>query len=198
MRPVLVDLYCGMGGAAKGYSDAGFKVIGVDIVDQPHYPFDFRKLDVKRVEPRHLGWYDAVHASPPCQAHSIATGTEARAEHEDLIPFTRELLIAAGKPWVMENVVGAPMHRPIQLCGSSFGLGVRRHRLFETWSDEIVGKPCCHHEQGSTISVAGNFGAPLAEAQAAMGIDWGDKRSLTQAVPPAFTRWIGDQLIRAV
>lgn len=198
MRPVLVDLYCGMGGAAKGYSDAGFDVIGFDIEPQPYYPYRFVQVDVLELSWDTLRRYDAIHASPPCQVHSVATPRTVRTGLVDLIPRTRELLDASGRPWVIENVVGAPLRRPIQLCGSSFGLGVRRHRLFETWSDEIVGKPCCHHEQGPTISVAGHFSESLAEAQAAMGIDWGDKQSLTQAIPPAYTRWIGEQLIKAV
>jgi DNA (cytosine-5)-methyltransferase 1 len=237
VKPRLLDLFCGAGGAAVGYARAGFEVVGVDINPQPNFPFPFRQddaLDVLRflidgkrfMSDRGECWdflglhdFDAIHASPPCQAYSVATkawnGRIKRAEHPDLVAPTRELLQATGLPYVIENVPGAPLENPIMLCGSSFGLDVRRHRLFETnWP--IMASPCAHHlqqerkfpptrsDRTTPARVVSVFGAGGGRAKNfelwkdAMQIDWMDKRELCEAIPPAYTEFIGHQLLAHV
>ncbi len=211
-RPRLLDLYCCAGGASAGYYAAGFDVIGVDIQPQPYYPFPFIQADALTVD---LTGFDVIAASPPCQRFSAATPTHRRHNHPDLIEPTRQRLRAAlgqpGGPWayVMENVPGAPLHDPITICGDSLRLGVRRHRLFES-NLPLVGTPCWHDRQAPPVAVYGSYGqrsgrnrtvegeaSPGTEAaREAMGIDWMPWPNLTQAIPPAYTHWIGVQLIR--
>ena len=206
MKPRLLDLFCGAGGAAVGYHRAGFDVVGVDIKPQPHYPFEFHQADALTFP---LDGFDAIHASPPCQAYTSMRrlGKNAGRDAPELVEPTRARLIVSGRPWVMENVVGSPLLNPLRLCGSSFGLGVRRHRLFES-SGLIFGLPCRHDLQPEPVAVYGDHpqqpgdktyrvrrARTLAEGQAAMGIDWMPWRPLTQAVPPAYTEWIGARLI---
>jgi DNA (cytosine-5)-methyltransferase 1 len=230
-RPRLLDLFCGAGGAAKGYHDAGFEVVGVDINPQPHYPYEFHMDDALEVLTRHGHSldFDAIHASPPCQAHSsiakqIRKLGKTQREHPDLVPQTRELLQATGLPYVIENVVGAPLVNPIMLCGSSFGLNVRRHRLFETnWP--LMALPCAHHWQtprfqsldkrrglmsvvpvygggqvkglASVVGVHGhhNYAGERELREWAMDVDWMSPYELTQAIPPAYTAYIGEALL---
>jgi DNA (cytosine-5)-methyltransferase 1 len=142
VRPRLLDLFCGGGGAAMGYHRAGFDVTGVDVTPQPRYPFRFWQLDALALEPWVLSGFDAVHASPPCQAYSTSRSLSSR-DHPKLIEPTRALLAASGLPYVIENVSGAPLLSPALLCGSMFGLDVKRHRLFETNWPLLV--PTCHH-----------------------------------------------------
>lgn len=142
VRPRLLDLFCGAGGASVGYERAGFDVVGVDIAPQKNYPFRFWQLDVLTLEPWVLSAFDAIHASPPCQAYSVTRHLTTK-EHPDLVADTRHLLSETGLPYVIENVVGAPLIDPVMMCGSSFGLDVRRHRLFETnWL--LFVPPCAH------------------------------------------------------
>ncbi len=217
-RPRLLDLFCGAGGAAMGYHRAGFDVVGIDNTPQPHYPFEFIEGDVFEVVkyPHHytrgLG-IDAIHASPPCPAHSSLTGWGAsRAVSPpapDLIPPTRALLRATGLPYVIENVVGAPLIDPVRVCGQALGLRVRRHRLFE--SNVPLMAPPCHHPEPPVIVVSGSIGrkvfdprrkaiAPsLAEAIEVMGMPWAvTAREITNAIPPAYTELLGAQLIAHV
>src|SRR5262249_43670921 len=134
MRPRLLDLFSGAGGAAMGYHRAGFDVVGVDIKPQSRYPFEFHHanaLDFTEWCPL-VGRVDAIHASPPCQIFSVAT-QHARANHQDMLTPTRELLEHIGLPWVIENVPRAPMRADYKLCGCMFGLGrLQRQRWFET------------------------------------------------------------------
>jgi len=204
-RPLLLDLFCGAGGAGAGYHAAGFDVIGVDISDQPDYPFPFQRADALTVD---LAGVDAVHASPPCQLFSCATPTGRRADHPDLVaPIRARLTEAASAPngprvWVMENVPGAPLADPVTICGDSLRLGVRRHRLFES-NVALVGTPCWHDRPAPAIAVYGGYGqrssdqtSPGTEAaRTAMGIDWMPWPALTQAIPPAYTHWLGVQLL---
>jgi DNA (cytosine-5)-methyltransferase 1 len=205
--PKLLDLFCGAGGAAMGYHLAGFDVYGVDIKEQPRYPFKFCQADAMTFP---LEGFDAIHASPPCQAFTAArvvwNGRLPDDRHIDLLTPIRERLQAQKAPWVIENVPGAPMQRNVVLCGTQFGLDVRRHRWFEA-SVPLFGllPPCWHHS--GTISVFGHSGeasrkgnvqrrhVPLEEQKQAMGIDWMSRDELSQAIPPAYTEWIGGQLM---
>jgi len=216
MKPRLLDLFCGAGGAAMGYHRAGFDVVGVDIAPQPHYPFEFVQMDVLDFL-RRGGWvrYDVIHASPPCQPFTAMrtladAGGKRIREHADLVDVTRDALERTDSPWIMENVVGSPLRNPLMLCGSSFGLPLRRHRLFES-SELIFGLPCRHADVPPPIAVYGDHpqqpddksyrirrALTLDEGQQAMGIDWMPWRPLTQAIPPAYTEWIGQQVIRGV
>lgn len=216
----LLDLFCKAGGCSKGYADAGFEVIGVDKDPQPNYPYDFIDMDVFDLDKDFFDNFDVIAASPPCQKYSVTRFVHPDKEHPDLIPPTRELLIKTGKPYVIENVETAPLVDPITLCGSSFNLRVRRHRLFES-NVPIKGKSCDHDWQNSSriykvrmahgvvrsSGVVPVFGAlqlmpgslygdtELNIASDAMGIDWMTKWELNQAIPPAYTKFIGEQLI---
>ena len=207
MKPRLLDLFCGAGGAAMGYHRAGFEVVGVDINPQPHYPFEFHQADAMNLP---LGWgFDAIHASPPCQAYSRTSSLHDN-EHPHLYVQMRDRLQESGAPWVIENVIGAPYEQGIVLCGSAFGLGVWRHRNFET--SFLMLSPGCRHDLcPKPLDVTGTGGPcerpqhngggahrkprSIGEARAAMGIDWMSRRELSQAIPPAYTEYIGAQLL---
>lgn len=197
----LLDLFCGAGGASVGYYRAGFDVTGVDIVDQPFYPFPFIKMDALVSTYEFLTSFDAIHASPPCQAYcTVASPARKRGKvYPDLFVPVRRMLIAAGLPYIIENVPGSPA-RGIGLCGSMFGLGVRRHRIFESnVSLKLPETPCtCSSHTGEYVTVAGEMFSK-AEGQHVMGIDWLiDKFQLKEAIPPAYTQFLGEQLIRYV
>ena len=208
MKPRLLDLFCGAGGAAMGYHRAGFEVVGVDIKPQPHYPFEFHQADALTFP---LDGFDAIHASPPCQLFSRAghlrTAQGGKSSAINLIPETRALLMASGLPYVIENVPGAPLDG-VTLCGSMFGLGVRRHRIFQSGAPLTTPGPCHHREQGRPVGVyhvindhvpsGGTTARNLEEGQAAMGIDWMTWKELTEAIPPAYTEWIGAQLLQGL
>jgi len=205
--PRLLDLFCGAGGAAFGYQRAGFYVVGVDSSPQPRYKGDeFILADALDTA---LDGFDMIHASPPCQRYSISRNNGCHADAPNFVPTILSKLLKVKVPWVIENVPGAPLPSPITLCGASFGLGasgfdLNRHRLFETNFD-IQAPPCCH-KQGKTIGVYGNgtnswhrkkFGRciTIKEMREAMGINWMTRKELSQAVPPAYTEWIGDWVI---
>jgi DNA (cytosine-5)-methyltransferase 1 len=214
-RPRLLDLFCGAGGCSVGYERAGFDVVGVDIKPQPNYPFEFHQADALTFP---LDGFDAIHASPPCQAHSsIAKQQRTRRpgayEHPDLVDETRRLLQATGLPYVIENVLSAPLRNHIMLCGSSFGLNVRRHRLFEC-SFPVMAPSCAHHWQqprfrsldkrhnglATVVGVHGhiNYAGEAELRSAAMGIDWMAQDELAQAIPPAYTEHIGGYLMAEI
>lgn len=218
-KPRLLDLFCGAGGAGEGYRRAGFDVTGVDIKPMPNNPHTFIQADALEYLEAHGHEYDAIHASPPCQRYStIAIQQQARGvvtkEYPDLVAPTRELLQASGKPYVMENVPNAPLHTTILLCGSMFGLDVRRHRLFE--SNVMLFQPHCQHDRqtprfrslnkrrnGKLACVVGvhghvNYAGEWELRKKAMGIDWMSSDELSQAIPPAYTEYIGRQLITIV
>lgn len=196
-----------------GYYRAGFEVEGVDNKPQPHYPFKFYLADALEFP---LEGYDAYHASPPCQRFSAAARLHQNADlHIDLLTPIRDRLSMINEPYVIENVVGAPMINPTMLCGSSFGLRVRRHRLFES-NFQIWGLPCSHHWQNKnplwsirqrykTIKtgvcyVFGNqeVGQTMEDWKLAMGIDWMVRNELNQAIPPAYTEYIGKYLMKVI
>lgn len=206
----LLDLFCCQGGAAMGYHRAGFEVLGVDIEPQPRYPFEFHQGDALVYLAAHGHEFDAIHASPPCQKFSATASMHKHIVRVDLIAPTRELLVANRKPWIIENVVRAPLRNPTILCGSMFGLETYRHRLFETSfpipfflhqphglkSDTLRGKDS---RRPMTI-VAGHpsYAGGAERWKRAMGIDWMSTEGITQAIPPAYTEFIGRHLLQAL
>ena len=208
-RPRLLDLFCGAGGAAMGYYRAGFDVVGVDIKPQSRYPFEFHQGDALEYCAAHGAEFDVIHASPPCQAYTMAQNAAKNAHnHPDLVAVTRITLQATGKPWIIENVVGAPLVDPFMLCGLSFGLQVKRHRLFET--SFFVLAPHCqckdadyfvifgHEVRNRRHGQAAGRKNNIAAGRKAMGIDWMTRAELSQAIPPAYTECIGTQLLQAL
>ena len=216
-RPRLLDLFCGAGGAGMGYHRAGFEVVGVDIDPQPNYPFEFGVADALDVL-ADVVWLrgeqiDAIHASPPCQSYSAMSACRPGLadEYPALMEPVRELLQQLGLPYVIENVQGAPIasanelfgRHGVTLCGRMFGLELYRHRLFE--SSFPLPQPdhpphltpasrAGHWREGTIISVSGNV-SPIAVARRAMGIDWMTRPELSEAIPPAYTEWIGARLL---
>jgi DNA (cytosine-5)-methyltransferase 1 len=220
VKPRLLDLCCGAGGCSEGYARAGFEVIGIDIAPQPNYPFEFIQadaLDFLYVMAHGRGdvslgrSFAAIHASFPCQAktayrrkgHGVGDG------YPNLIAEGRELLARTGRPYIIENVEGFrdDLRDPVRYCGSSFGLDVRRHRLFE--SNFPLVEPSCDHAWQTprfpgatnrkpmsrcTVEV-GVWRIPLDVQQRAMGIDWMTLPELSEAIPPAYTEHIGAQLM---
>lgn len=193
-----------------GYSHAGFDVVGVDIAPQPHYPFEFHQGDALAVQMwvDDLGPFDAIHASPPCQAYSSITPN--RSIHPDLYGPTLRALRASGLPWVIENVIGAPYESGVVLCGSMFGLQVRRHRNFES-SFLIDHPPCDHKNQGQVWGVYGHGGgttcrrpngqhrgwkAKPSDFASLMEMPWATPKEIVLAVPPAYTKCVGESLAR--
>jgi DNA (cytosine-5)-methyltransferase 1 len=233
MRPRLLDLFCGAGGAAMGYHRAGFDVVGVDIHDQPDYPFEFEQADALGVlrqdydfQQRGSGWrledFDAIHASPPCQAYSnLKVMPTAKQDHPKLLVPTIDLLRSVDIPWVVENVGGARRDFPtdiyrFQLCGTSFGLRLYRHR----WFASNVFVPALHCQHAAVEDVVGVYGssdgihepgfkhpgtrrgprqATTEEAREVMRMPWVTKRKgLTDAIPPAYTEHIGGYLMAEI
>jgi DNA (cytosine-5)-methyltransferase 1 len=193
-----------------GYHLAGFEVVGVDLYPQPNYPFAFIQADALSMTSS--GDVDLIHASPPCQAFTVYGNNKkhVKQDHPNLIPPTREMLKAFGVPYVIENVPGAPLHDPVRLCGTSFPpLEVRRHRIFES-SFPIPPKPCNHSRlterkypgstnrpNGRTVCNIGEYRVPLAIQKKAIGIDWMTLPELSQAIPPAYTEYIGNAFLNA-
>ena len=215
-RPKLLDLFCCAGGAATGYHRAGFDIVGVDIVPQPHYPFQFVQADVLDLLPEFLESFDAIHASPPCQAYSDLAKRNGNGHlWPQLIEPTRELLAASGRPYIIENVEGAPLKDYIVLCGTMFpGLRVLRHRLFET-NFFVFGPPHRQHplvhtldrrkaHYGRTdewldyVTVTGGGNCTIAAARDAMGIDWMTKKEINEAIPPAYTEYLGRSVMEVL
>jgi len=211
----LLDAFCCAGGASVGYHLAGFDVDGVDIRPQKHYPFRFYQADAIAFVREYGHMYDAIHASPPCQ-HDTCLRHLSGKEYVDLVGATRAVLEEVGKPWIIENVYGADLRWPVLLCGSMFGLGawcldgqwrqLRRHRLFECSFPVLT--PACQH-RGQPVGNYGNGGyrdrtivkginayvGTMPERRAAMGIGWTNRYELSQAIPPAYTSYIGAQLM---
>lgn len=229
MTPKLLDLFCGGGGCAAGYTRAGFRCVGVDISPQKNYPYEFHQADALEYLREHGHEFDAIHASPPCQAFSALRTMPNAKKHISLVEPIRDLLIASGKQYVIENVPGAPLINPVMLCGTMFNLGcadgeLRRHRLFEC--SFYVLAPECRHGQAvgqvigaygggggdarkakrpATVGVWGKSGGfsvrdgvqqySTDERREAMGIDWMTGKELSQAIPPAYTKFIGEYLM---
>jgi DNA (cytosine-5)-methyltransferase 1 len=206
-RPRILDLFCGAGGAAMGYHRAGFDVTGVDLAPQPRYPFAFVLADALAYVAAHGREFDAIHASPPCQKFTALAARWPGRSYPNLIDATRAGLEATGRPWAIENVPGAPLRHHITLCGTMFGLRVYRHRRFETsWLMFQPEHPAHtvragghksqrqrkqHYLAGGFVTITGNVGSYCGPG---MGIDWMTGEELSQAIPPAYTEWVGLQL----
>ncbi len=222
-EPRLLDLFCCEGGAARGYTDAGWEVVGVDIEPRfaKRYPYEFHAADALTYVVEHGHEFDAIHLSPPCQRYSI-TNAARQADYPDLVGLSRDAAIATGKPYVIENVAGAPLRNPLILCGSMFGLEatdddgeqvrLERHRLFESNVSLTAPGP---HNHDRTVRVAGSYGGARRDKHEArnirhggyvpskvvqerlLGIDWMTQHGLYQSIPPVYARWVGVQLLDA-
>ena len=216
MKPVLLDGYCGGGGAAMGYHRAGFRVIGCDIKPQPNYPFEFVQQDALEFLRENARIADLIHVSPPCQADLLGLNAVNRKlgreyAHRSALAEVREVLRALRVPYVIEQPEqGAKLINPVRLCGTGFSLPIRRHRLFES-NVPLYGKECAHflytekkywtgwvkdgrRQLSTVVQVYGN-GANRHEWGPALGIDWMTSAELTQAIPPVYTEHIGCQVI---
>lgn len=199
-----------------GYHRAGFEVVGVDISDQPNFPFEFVKADALSLSLKFLKSFDAIHASPPCQSYSDLAKRNRNADKwPRLIEPTRKLLLRSGRPFVIENVEGAPMRNPLVLCGTMFPeLRVIRHRLFES-NIKLSALPHGQHplvfthdkrkahygqldQNKSFVSVTGGGNCSVRNARLAMGIEWMTKNELNESIPPAYTSFIGRQIRRTL
>lgn len=213
MKPRLLDLFCKEGGASAGYAAAGFEVVGVDINPQPRYPYEFIQADALDVlaDLEFLQTFVVLAGSPPCQAHSALGPSNPRHSYADFIPQTRAAFRASGRPYVIENVVGAPLENPILLCGSMFDLGAGGFRLFE--SNAALMAPPCRHDERPVIGIYGgkarnrrrgngipSMGTNLPKqlGEQAMGINGMTNAGLSEAIPPAYTQFIGEQLMAVV
>lgn len=210
----LLDLFCCAGGAGVGYARAGFDVVGIDIEAQPNYPFPFIQCDALRLDPAFLSLFDAVHASPPCQSYSDLAKRNGNADAwPRLIEPVRKLLVSSSLPYIIENVEGAPLNNPVMLCGTMFkGLRVIRHRLFEVNFPLLTpshGKhPKVHtfdkrkshygktNDMRDFVQVTGGGNCTIAAARDAMQIDWMTKGEMNEAIPPAYTEFVGKQLLQ--
>ena len=197
----ILDLFCGAGGCSMGYKLAGFDVVGVDKKPQPNYPFTFHQADALQFP---LSGFDAIHASPPCQHYTqLRKLGGANKVHPDLVAPIRARLIASGKPFVIENVLGAPLLNPVMLCGTMFNLRVIRHRLFECHPFFVWPPASCDHSGElytvltKSCRVSGDMRGKSSHAtgKAAMKIDWMTQFELGESIPPAFTKYIGEELI---
>lgn len=204
MKLKLLDLYCGAGGAAMGYHRAGFEIVGVDIKLQPNYPFEFHQADALEYP---IDGFDVIHASPPRQAYSKCAGFHYRKKHPRQISLIRMRFQAAGIPYIIENVEGARhrMQEYIVLCGSMFGLPIRRHRFFEIRPLLNVLLPPCNHKRnpvyitGTPRPSSGPRKDPPADIKrSAMQTPWMTIKNMDEAIPPAYTEYIGKQLIEAI
>lgn len=211
-RPKLLDLFCGAGGAAMGYYRAGFDVVGVDIKPMPRYPFEFHQADALEYCREHGAEFDAIHASPPCQGYSVTKSINGKTDYPLLIGDVREILIGTGIQFVIENVKGAPLMNPMMLCGTMFpGLKVYRHRFFEMSNPIYFAPMSCNHsfsmpkskgeyhtlDSRDFITCAGhNFQA--SSGKIALGINWMTRDEMAQAIPPAYTEFIGAHLLKVI
>lgn len=206
-KPLMLDLFCCQGGASAGYVAAGFDVVGVDFNAQPRYPYRFYQEDALAVLDGLLALsFDAVHASPPCQGYSNAQRIRDR-EHPMLIDQVRTRLQVLGKPYVIENVEGAPLINPVTLCGSALGLRTYRHRLFESNISLVVPEHQSHVQrqvkmgrpvrEGDFYQAIGNFSG-VAYVRENMGVPWMTRDGIRECIPPIYTQHIGQQIMAAL
>lgn len=214
-RPLLLDTFCKAGGSSVGYNRAGFDIVGVDIEPQKRYPFEFYEADAIEFILTYGKDFDVITGSPPCQAYSV-TSVLSSGLHPMLIPTTRQAMQKIGKPYIIENVKGARLHldNPIMLCGTMFDeLRVIRHRYFECnpvlwWLPgqcqhegkignnslrDINGKRLINSFENVDILCISGHDFIVEDAKIAMGIDWMIGKELSQAIPPAYTEWLGKE-----
>jgi len=215
-HPRLLDLFCCAGGAAMGYYRAGFEVVGVDIEAQSNFPFEFVQADALTLDQEFIQSFDAIHASPPCQSYSdLAKRNKNADKWPRLIEPTRKMLDTTGLPYMIENVEGAPLIDPVVLCGTMFPpLRVIRHRLFEA-NFPLSTPPHGPHplvfthdkrkrhygilnQDTSFVQVTGGGNCSVANARDAMGIGWMTKNELNESIPPAYTEYLGKQVLSEV
>ena len=202
----ILDLFCKAGGASMGlhYAFPNAEIVGVDIEKQPNYPFRFEQSDAMEYN---INGYDFIWASPPCQQHSRLNAINKNS-YKDYIAPIRERLQKQGVPFCIENVPGAPLINPIVLCGTMFGLQVIRHRLFECYPRIKLELRCNHYGTPGThrfpykpinnfVQVTGNNFSET-EARQAMGINWMNKKEWAQAIPPAYSYWLGSQIAKQI
>ena len=205
-KPILLDMFCGEGGAGMGYFLAGFDIVGVDIEQKTRYPFEFIQTDALQFIAKYGCKFDVIHVSPPCQSYSWCTPTTHKANHPDLIEIMRRLLESTGKPYIIENVGGArsKLKSPIKLCGSMFGLMCYRHRYFEINPNILLLTPPCRHDfrpllvttaGSNSRAIRGGNAKSVKNASLAYGISWMSTDGLKEAIPPAYTKWIGEHII---
>jgi DNA (cytosine-5)-methyltransferase 1 len=198
-RPTMLDTYCKAGGSAMGWDLAGFDVVGVDIEPQPNYPFEFHQCDAIEYIDTHGHEFDAVTGSPPCPRYAAVTKWRGNpGDHPDLIAPTRDAMNRAGRPWVIENVPEAPIRRDFLLCGTQFGLNIRRHRVFEVglWTPAFELQPgCLCYRNPRLVPFEHKDERAFADA---LGCPWMTAKEGRDAIPPAFTEYIGRQLLAAL
>lgn len=200
-RPRLLDLFCCQGGASAGYVAAGFDVVGVDLDPQPHYPYDFVQADALDYLAAHGSEFDAFHASPPCQDHSVSRSING-SDHGTgwLLDATIDAFRQLGRPWAVENVGGADMPGAAVLCGASFGFRQCRHRKFLS-SEFLMTPPCARslirHVPAREREIFGHHGN-TERIRAEWSVPWMTRDGISQAIPPAFTEHVGEQLLAAV
>lgn len=197
-KPKLLDLFCGAGGASMGYYRAGFDIVGVDIEPQKNYLFEFHQADALEYLQEHYQEFDAIHASPPCQAYTIMQHIHKNnAAHPDLVEPTRQALIKTGKPWVIENVEGAPLRVDLVLCGTQFGINFPKHRWFEM--NFIINEllpPCNHYKVYDCFHGGEQARGEREKLSQLYGIDWFmTRQEIRNCIPPAYTEWIGKIII---
>jgi DNA (cytosine-5)-methyltransferase 1 len=217
MKPRLLDLHCGEGGAGVGYARAGFEVVGVDKEPKTRYPFEFHQADSLEYLAEHWREFDVIHVSPVCKGYSPLAALYPDKEYPDEIATFRKALRATGKPYVIENVSTAPLENYVMLCGSMFGLKVYRHRLFECNPPIMFSPMSCNHwgkasgnksmkaekrvtpnlDDFEILTVTGHDFI-LESARVAMGTPWMSQSGISQAVPPAYTEYIGNQLMNVL
>lgn len=209
-KPIILDCMCGAGGCSAGYYRAGFDVVGIDNRPQPHYPYAFIQADaLDYLATADLSSYAVIHASPPCQRYSEQTAKKYRNNHPDLIAPVRELLVATGKPYVIENVENARalLTNPVKLCGSMFGLNLWRHRYFEMWPDVLRLTPTCNHSELPVLITGttrrkpeggGRMEYTAQQCRDAADLQWMTRGEMDEAIPPAYTEWIGRHLMESI
>lgn len=197
----LLDLFCCAGGAGMGYHKAGFEVVGVDNKPQPHYPFEFHLADALEYLQEHYQEFDAIHASPPCQAYTIMQHIHKNnSAHPDLVEPTRQALIKTGKPWVIENVEGAPLRVDLVLCGTQFGINFPKHRWFEmNFTINELLPPCNHYKVYDCFHGGEQSRGERKKLSKLYGIDWFmTRQEIRNCIPPAYTEYIGKHLMEAL